>query len=46
MGELITSVDIGTSKVCVIIAEIDKSKQIRIIGVGISPCYGVKRASW
>ena len=43
MGELITSVDIGTSKVCVIIAEIDKSKQIRIIGVGISPCYGVKK---
>lgn len=43
MAELITAIDLGTSKVCVIIAEVDKNGQLQIIGLGKSPCNGIKK---
>lgn len=43
MDELFTSIDLGTSKVCVIICEIDKNGYLQVIGVGDSPCEGVKK---
>ncbi len=39
----IVGLDIGTTKIAAIIAEIDESGQIRIIGVGTSPSEGLKR---
>jgi cell division protein FtsA len=39
----IVGLDIGTTKIAAIIAEIDESEQIRIIGVGTSPSEGLKR---
>ena len=43
MGEYITSIDLGTSKVCVIIGQIDRNGQLQIVGVGNCPCEGIKK---
>lgn len=42
MSNIVVSLDIGSSKVCVLIAEINK-KQFNILGVGTSECKGVKK---
>jgi cell division protein FtsA len=42
MGNIAVSLDIGSSKVCIIIAEMNK-KQFNILGVGTSECKGVKK---
>lgn len=41
--EIITGLDIGTSKVCAIIGEVGESGQVNIIGVGTSPSHGLKK---
>ena len=40
---IITGLDIGTSKVSVVIAEINDSGVLEIIGVGNAPCNGLRR---
>ena len=40
---LITGLDVGTTKVCAVIAEIEPDSRPNIIGVGISPCAGLKK---
>lgn len=42
MSNIVVSLDIGSSKVCVLIAELNK-KQFNILGVGTSECKGVKK---
>ncbi|SEF77866.1 cell division protein FtsA [Caloramator fervidus] len=42
MNNVVVSMDIGSSKVSVVIAEINK-KQFNVIGVGTSECSGVKK---
>jgi cell division protein FtsA len=42
MGNIAVALDIGSSKVCVIIAELNK-KQFNILGVGTTECKGVKK---
>jgi cell division protein FtsA len=39
----IVGLDIGTTKIAAIIAEVDESEQLKIIGLGISPSEGLKR---
>jgi cell division protein FtsA len=39
----IVGLDIGTTKIAAIIAEVDESEQLRIIGLGTSPSEGLKR---
>ncbi|TBV83261.1 MAG: cell division protein FtsA [Desulfobulbaceae bacterium] len=41
-GELLVGLDIGTTKVCVVVAEID-DQQVKIIGVGRAPSMGLRR---
>lgn len=43
MDDLITAIDLGTSKVTVIICEIDKNSHLQVIGVGSSSCEGIKK---
>jgi cell division protein FtsA len=40
---LITGLDVGTSKVCAIIAEAHASGQLDVLGVGASPSYGLRK---
>ncbi|MEW6104006.1 MAG: cell division protein FtsA [bacterium] len=39
----IVGLDIGTTKVCVCVAEIKKNGKIEIIGIGTKPCSGLHR---
>ena len=41
-GELVTGLDIGTTKICVIVAEVTENG-VEIIGCGISPSQGLKK---
>ncbi len=43
MGDLIVSIDIGTSKACALIGRINKNSQLDIIGRGMAPCSGLKK---
>ncbi len=41
--QIITGLDIGTTKICAIIAEVTSDKQIDIIGIGLSPSNGLRK---
>ncbi len=41
--DIIVGLDIGTTKICVIIAEKGKFEEIKILGVGTSPSHGLRR---
>lgn len=43
MEKIITSIDLGTSKICVVIGQIDKNNQLQIVGVGMSESNGIKK---
>lgn len=43
MGDLIVSIDIGTSKVCTMVGRVNKNSQTEIIGKGMVPCSGLKK---
>lgn len=43
MGDYIASIDIGTSKICTIISEIDKFGKLQIIGIGKTNCEGIRK---
>lgn len=40
---VLTSIDVGTTKVCTTIAEVNSGGDVRIIGVGISPSKGLHK---
>ena len=40
---LITALDIGTSKVVALVGEVDPSGKIEVVGIGNHPSYGLKR---
>ncbi|MBN2356896.1 cell division protein FtsA, partial [candidate division KSB1 bacterium] len=40
--EIITGLDIGTTKIGCYIAEIDEDEEIKIIGVGLAPSEGLR----
>ncbi len=40
---LITALDVGTTKVCALIADAGSNGVPKIVGVGISPCTGLKK---
>ncbi len=43
MGRTIVGIDIGSSKVCTLVGEVDDEGQVRVIGVGLSPAQGMRR---
>jgi cell division protein FtsA len=43
VGDILVSIDVGSSKTCTIIGRINKDNQLEIIGKGLSPCNGVKK---
>jgi cell division protein FtsA len=42
-NEIVVALDIGTTKVCVLVGEISGEDQIEILGVGMSPSTGMKK---
>jgi cell division protein FtsA len=43
LGRYITAIDIGTTKICVLVAHIDANETIDIIGIGKHPSHGLKK---
>jgi len=40
---IITSIDVGTTKVCTTIADVDDGGNIRVVGVGVTPSQGLHK---
>jgi len=40
---VVACVDVGTSKICTLIGEVDQSDDLRIVGVGIVPSRGIRK---
>ncbi len=45
MSKTVLAIDIGSTKVCAIIAQIDDDKKITVIGAGIAKSQGLKRGT-
>ena len=41
--DLIVGLDIGTTKICTVIAEMNDSGEMEVLGVGVSPSKGIRR---
>src|SRR3954453_12198846 len=44
-GRLLTAIDIGTSKVCVLIGDLGLDGRIEVVGYGQVPCAGLRRGA-
>lgn len=42
-GDILAGLDIGTTKICAIISEVDSNNELNIIGIGSSQSKGVKK---
>ena len=40
---ILASIDVGTTKVCTIVSDVSDDGDIRVIGVGITPCAGLHK---
>lgn len=43
MSDLITAIDLGSSKICVVVADMDRHGRIQVLGMGRSHCGGIKK---
>jgi cell division protein FtsA len=43
MEEIVVGIDVGTTKVCTLVARVEDPKTIRILGVGIEPSDGIRK---
>jgi len=41
----IAAIDVGTTKICTIVAEVTPLHELRILGVGIGPSAGITRGA-
>jgi cell division protein FtsA len=42
---IVVGLDIGTSKICTLVARVEGEKSLRILGTGIEPSLGIKRGT-
>ena len=42
---VVVGIDIGTTKICTLVARVENSNKLRILGVGIEPSQGVRKGS-
>lgn len=40
---LVTGLDVGTTKVCAVIANVESGTKPEVVGVGVAPCSGLKK---
>jgi cell division protein FtsA len=43
VGRMIVGMDVGTSKVCTLVGEVDDEGDVRVVGVGVVPSRGVRK---
>ncbi|MFH1002666.1 MAG: cell division protein FtsA [Chloroflexota bacterium] len=42
-GSTLTAIDVGTTKVCTIVADVNDNGAVRVLGVGIAPSHGLHK---
>ncbi|HEY9077996.1 MAG TPA: cell division protein FtsA [Anaerolineaceae bacterium] len=42
---IVVGIDIGTTKVCTLVARIEQERNLRILGVGIEPAQGIRKGT-
>ncbi len=42
---VIVGIDVGTTKICVLVGELDRDGKLNIVGVGTCPSQGLRRGS-
>ncbi|OIP47087.1 MAG: cell division protein FtsA [Deltaproteobacteria bacterium CG23_combo_of_CG06-09_8_20_14_all_60_8] len=42
-GDLVVGLDIGTTKICVVVGEVHANAEVDIIGIGLSPSNGLRK---
>ena len=42
---IVVGIDIGTTKICTLIARVEGERSMRILGVGIEPSMGIKKGT-
>lgn len=42
---IIVGIDIGTSKICTLVARVEEGSTLRILGVGIEPSLGLRKGT-
>jgi len=45
MSSIIVGIDIGTTKVCTLVARVEPNGKVRILGVGIEPSLGIRKGA-
>jgi cell division protein FtsA len=40
---IVAGIDVGSSKICTLVAEVTPDEDLRVLGVGITPAQGVKK---
>ena len=43
MRNLLTGLDVGTSKVCALVADVSAEGEVAVLGHGVSPCTGLRK---
>jgi len=43
MDEIVVGIDVGTTKICTLVARLEGEGKLRILGVGVEPSAGVKK---
>ncbi len=42
---IVVGIDVGTSKICTLVARVEGERTLRILGVGIEPAQGIKKGT-
>jgi cell division protein FtsA len=42
---IVVGIDIGTTKVCTVVARLEKDNRLRVLGVGIEPSQGIRKGT-
>jgi cell division protein FtsA len=42
---IVVAIDVGSTKICTLIAQIEDENSIRILGVGIEPSEGIRKGT-
>ena len=43
MGGTVVGIDVGTTKICSLVGEVDSADRLRIVGVGVVPSRGLRK---
>jgi cell division protein FtsA len=43
MDEIVVGIDVGTTKICTLVGELEEDNSLRILGVGIEPSAGLRK---